>query len=145
MKTTRGRPAKTVNTSEIAVSNLSVKFLCIKEDKYKNAIGYFKIVDDKIKSKMKVMLALTSDPTLIMPIWKSDKDEFLIKVKVKQMIYPGSQLKPLETYSLNFEFIQYDFESDGKNIKGYYSKLVGLGVKAKEVVEEVETDTDLEV
>jgi hypothetical protein len=144
--TTRGRPK--VATNDISVPSLTVKFLCIKEDKYKIPIAYFKVADEKFKSKMKALLALTSDPDLRLPFWKTDKDEYLIKVKVKHMIYPGSQLKVLETYPINFEFTPYDFESEGKQLKGYYSKVLSLGIKTKEIVEpepEPETDNELEV
>ena len=130
--TSRGRPAK-VNNNDFIVYDLSVKFLSVKADKYDNSIAYFKIVDDKFKSKLKVLLALSGDPTLILPLWKTDKEDYILKVKSKHVHLPPKHLKTSEVYDINFEFLPFEFENkEGKTLKGYYAKVVSLGSKSVE-------------
>ena len=143
--TTRGRPSK-VNNNDIVLHDLIAKFLSIKEDKYKNTIAYFKIQDDKFKSKLKPLLSLSSDPTIVLPIWKTDKDDYLLKVKTKNIIQPSHQLKAMDIYVLNLEFTSFDFEnSDGKNIHGYYSKLISYVSKSAEPTEGIESLDELDI
>ena len=88
---------------------------------------------------MKVLLSLSADPDLILPIWKTDTNDYLIKVKTKHMIYPSAHLKPMEIYDVNFEFTSFDFQNkEYKQLRGYYSKVISLGCRGKEKEKEKE-------
>ena len=63
------------------------------------------------------------------------------------MYHPAHQLKPMETYTVNFEFTSFDFEAEGgKNSHGYYSKPISLGGnKSAEPAEGIESLDELDV
>ena len=71
-----GRPVKSV--SDIKISDLVVEYLSTKPDDFNNDISYFKIMSPKLK--MKPILSLNAD--LKVPIWKSDKGDYILKLKI---------------------------------------------------------------
>jgi hypothetical protein len=142
--TTRGRPSK-VNNNDITVLDLGVKFLSVKKDNYNNEIAYFKVQDDKFKSKLKPLLSLTDDKELHLPIWKTDKDDYLIKIKTKHMMVPHTTLNNLGHYSVNLEFTNYEFMTkENKMLKGFYSKLVSV-IGATKDAEGIESLDELDI
>ena len=72
-----GRPVKSV--SDIKISDLVVEYLSTKPDDYNNEISYFKIMSPKLK--MKPFLSLNAD--LKVPVWKTDKGDYILKIKDK--------------------------------------------------------------
>ena len=58
-----------------------------------------------------------------MPWWKTDKAEYILKVKDK-FVNVKSDLLRGNLYSINVDFEFYSFENEeDKTIKGYYSKV----------------------
>lgn len=116
----RGRPAK--NNNSIRVNELLVEYLSTKEDNYKNEISYFKVIDNNLKTKLKLILNLT-DETMKVPLWKTDKNEFILKVKEK-FVNSIKELNKKENYIIDVEFEMYEMEKDnGLMLRGYYSKI----------------------
>ena len=63
----------------ISIKDLEVQFISNKENNFKTMMYYFKIVDFEAKKKLRLFNKLSE--TLRKPIWKTDDDEYLLKVK----------------------------------------------------------------
>ena len=117
-KTTRGRP--TQNTHVLVINDLVVGQLTTKKDNYNNELSYFKIVDTSIRNKLKPLFSLNDDGSLKMPIWVTEKQEHILKVKSK-FIVNHKDLVEREVFVLNVSFEYHNMEQ--ANIKGYYAKI----------------------
>ena len=115
----RGRPKSNHNT--ITINELTVEYLSTKEDNYKNDIVYFKITDSAFRAKMKPLFSLNDDGLLKIPIWQTDTNEHILKVKAKFINYLSEFVKN-NVYIINLNFEFYNMENE--NVKGYYAKIV---------------------
>ena len=115
----RGRPKKEKNTFD--VNDLLCEYLTTKVDKYDNEISYYKIVDDTFKIKMKNILKEQCDGCL-MPFWKTDDQEIILKVKTKNII-PEKDLKNNDITTLNMTFKYYCMQKDESLLQGYFIKI----------------------
>ena len=115
----RGRPKKEKNTFD--VNDLLCEYLTTKVDKYDNEISYYKIVDDTFKIKMKNILKEQCDGCL-MPFWKTDDQEIILKVKTKNII-PEKDLKNNDITTLNMTFKYYCMQKDEGLLQGYFIKI----------------------
>ena len=116
-----GRPLKTV--SDIKINDIQVEYLSTKPDAFNNDISYFKIMSPKLK--LKPLLNLNQD--LKVPLWKSDKGEYILKIKDK-FIKTLNDLVLKETYNIDLDLVYYDMAGKA-DIKGYYgaiSKIVKI-------------------
>ena len=117
-KTTRGRPTK--NTNVLVVNDLLVEYLNTKTNTYDSEISYFKIIDSAFRVKLKSLFSLNDDGSMKMPIWVTEKQEHILKVKSK-FIVNHKDLIEHEVFVLNVNFEYYNMEQ--ANIKGYYAKI----------------------
>ena len=118
----RGRPKLNKNTFD--VNSLLCEYLTTKVDKYDNEISYYKIVDDTFKIKMKNILKEQCDGCL-MPFWKTDDQEIILKVKTKNII-PDKDLKNNDITTLNMTFKYYCMQKDDKLLQGYFIKIIKI-------------------
>ena len=116
----RGRPKKEKNNT-FDVNDLLCEYLTTKVDKYDNEISYYKIVDDTFKIKMKNILKEQCEGC-IMPFWKTDDQEIILKIKTKNII-PEKDLKNNDIVSLNMTFKYYCMQKDDKLLQGYFIKI----------------------
>ena len=116
----RGRPKKEKNNT-YDVNDLLCEYLTTKVDKYDNEISYYKIVDDTFKIKMKNILKEQCDGCL-MPFWKTDDQEIILKVKTKNII-PEKDLKNNDITTLNMTFKYYCMQKDDTLLQGYFIKI----------------------
>ena len=121
-----GRPKK--NTKLIEIDNIRCEFITSKEDKYENKISYIKIVDTK---KLKPILS-ESNETCKLPLWLTDEELYMLKVKTKFM---KTDHAPHDFLNASLEFKLYSFENDeSKLIQGYYvSKFQGSEIVMEQV------------
>ena len=117
-KTTRGRPVK--NTNVLVVNDLLVEFLSTKKDNYDQEISYLKIIDSGFRVKLKSLFSLNYDGSLKMPIWITEKQEHILKVK-STFIVNHKDLVERDVFVINISFEYYNMEQ--ANIKGYYAKI----------------------
>ena len=117
-KTTRGRPTK--NTNVLVVNDLLVEYLNTKANTYDGEISYFKIIDSGFRVKLKSLFGLNDDGSLKMPIWVTEKQEHILKVKSK-FIVNHKDLIERDIFVVNISFEYYNMEH--ANIKGYYAKI----------------------
>ena len=114
----RGRPTK--NTNVLVVNDLLVEYLNTKTNTYDSEISYFKIIDSAFRVKLKSLFSLNDDGSMKMPIWVTEKQEHILKVKTK-FIVNHKDLIEHEVFVLNVNFEYYNMEQ--ANIKGYYAKI----------------------
>ena len=121
-----GRPKK--NTKLIEVNDVRVEYITTKEDNYKNKVSYLKVLETK---KLKPILEQAS-PEWNLPLWLTDEDSYIVKVKGKFM--PKNEYDYHEILNASFEFKQYSFTNDDdKLIQGYYvSKFLGNEIKTEQ-------------
>ena len=117
-KGNRGRPVK--NTNVLVVNDLLVEYLNTKTNTYDSEISYFKIIDSAFRVKLKSLFSLNDDGSMKMPIWVTEKQEHILKVKSK-FIVNHKDLVEREVFVLNVSFEYYNMEQ--ANIKGYYAKI----------------------
>ena len=110
-----GRPVKTV--SDIKISDLAVEYVSTKPDNFGNDISYFKIISPKLK--MKPLLSLSTD--LKNPVWKSDKGDYILKIKDK-FIKTLNDLVLKDAYLIDLDLVYYDMTGKA-DIKGYYGAI----------------------
>ena len=103
------------------VQDLNVEFLASKVDDYDCVNCFFKIIDIDGVNKLKPFMSLNDDKSFKMPIWLSDKQESLLKVKNK--FVPGNDYVKGGLYTINIEFILYNMVVDSDTFKGYYAKI----------------------
>ena len=115
----RGRPVK--NTNTITINELTVEYLSTKEDNYKNDIAYFKIVDSAFRAKMKPLFSLNDEGLLKIPIWQTDTNDHILKVKAK-FVKNSQEFVKNNVYIINLNFEFYHMENE--SVKGYYAKIV---------------------
>ncbi len=124
MKSTgRGRPTKKNNV--ISVHGLETEYLSLKKDKFDNEIAYFKIIDNQFRQKLKPLFDVNDKENngLKLPLWLTDKEEYILKVKNK-WVNVSDDLIQQELYYLNIDFISYTLEvDDSTTVKGYYAKI----------------------
>ena len=119
-----GRPLKTV--SDIKINDIQVEYLSSKPDAFNNDISYLKIMSPKLK--LKPLLNLNQD--LKVPVWKSDKGEYILKVKDK-FTKTLNDLVLKETYNIDLDLVYYDMAGKA-DIKGYYGVISKI-VKSSEI------------
>ena len=117
-KTTRGRPTK--NTNVLVVNDVLVEYLNTKTNTYDSEISYFKIIDSAFRVKLKSLFSLNDDGSMKMPIWVTEKQEHILKVKT-QFIVNHKDLIERDVFVINVSFEYYNMEQ--ANIKGYYAKI----------------------
>ena len=127
-----GRPLK--NVSDIKINDIQVEYLSTKKDNFNNDISYFKIMSPTLK--LKPLLNLNSD--LKVPLWKSDKGEYILKIKDK-FIKTLNDLVLKETYNIDLDLVYYDMAGKA-DIKGYYGVLTGLSPKTNIEIEVTENN-----
>ena len=110
-----GRPVKSV--CDIKIQEILVEYLSTKPDDFNNEISYFKIISPKLK--MKPILSLNAD--LRVPIWKTDKGDYILKIKDK-FIKTLTELVLKETYLIDLDLVYYDMTGKA-DIKGYYGSI----------------------
>lgn len=123
-KAKRGRPTK--NNNIIHVDDLLVEFLSKKESDYNTEIWYFKVIDQQVKTKMKAKLSI-NDEGMRMPFWKTDKHEYILKVK-SRFVNTTKDLIRNDHYIVFVDFESFcidNIETDTP-IKGYYAKVSGF-------------------
>ena len=76
------------NNNKVLIQDLHVEFLASKVDDYDCVNCFFKIIDIDGVTKLKPLLSLNDDRGFKMPIWLTDKQEHLLKVKNK--FVPGN-------------------------------------------------------
>ena len=123
-----GRPVKSV--SDIKISDLVVEYLSTKPDDFNNDISYFKIISPKLK--LKPLLNINQD--LRVPVWKSDKGEYILKIKDK-FIKTLTDFVLKETYLIDLNLVYYDMTGKA-DIKGYYGAINKITKSVETVVEE---------
>ncbi len=69
-------------------------------------------------------MSLNEDRSLKMPIWLTDKQESLLKVKNK--FVPGNDYVKGGLYTINIEFILHNMTVDSESFEGYYAKIQTL-------------------
>ena len=78
-------------------------------------------------TKLKPLLRLNDDRSFKMPIWLTDKQESLLKVKSKFVPDDGNgYCVKGGLYTINIEFILYNMTVDDDTIKGYYAKIQNI-------------------
>ena len=118
MKSSRGRPK--LNNNTITINELVVEYLSTKADKWDNEIVYFKIVDPSFRAKLKPLFSVNDEGLLKMPIWVTDKNEHLFKVKAK-IVNKLQEFVKHALYLVNINFEYYHMEE--ADCKGYYAKI----------------------
>ncbi len=112
------------NYKKVFVQDLNVEFLASKVVDYDCVNCFFKIIDIDGVNKLKPLLSLNDDGSFKMPIWLSDKQESILKVKNK--FIPGNDYVKGGLYTINIEFILYNMVVDNESFKGYYAKIQNL-------------------
>ena len=121
MKSGRGRPK--LNSNIITINELVVEYLSTKADKWDNEIVYFKIVDPSFRAKLKPLFSVNDEGLLKMPIWLTDKNEHLFKVKAKFVNNLQEFVNnALYLVNINFEYYHMEGADVDKEIKGYDAK-----------------------
>ena len=116
-----GRPIKPKGNT-ILVEDLLVQYLSTKKDKYDNETCYLKIVDEKLKQKLKPLLSIT-DESMLIPIWDTNGD-YILKAKKKHINNLLVDFETRHMYYLRIEFIHFEFENQEKKLlKGYYTTI----------------------
>ncbi len=124
---------------------MNVEFLASKVDDYDCVNCFFKIIDIDGVNKLKPFMSLNTGEQaqpFKMPIWLSDKQESILKVKNK--FIPGNDYVKGGLYTINIEFILYNMTGDNESFKGYYAKIQTLkkieslmGIEMKEDINNV--------
>ena len=110
-----------IEMKTITIKDLEVQFVSKKENNYKTMMYYFKIVDYQARKKLKLFNTLSDK--LIKPIWKTDEDEYLLKVKEAHIEKVAIEKK--ERFNVEVVLVGYhDFKE--KSIKGYYAKVINM-------------------
>ena len=115
----RGRPKKQTNTFD--VNGLLTEFITTKVDKYDNWITYYKVIDKNYKTKMSGILKEVCDEC-IMPFWKTEDQEYMLKVKKKYT--PKTLIENGDVVTLNLIFKYYCMDKDDVLLQGYYAKIL---------------------
>ena len=79
--------------------------------------SHFKIISPKLK--LKPLLTLNAD--LRVPVWKSDKGDYILKIKDK-FIKTLNELVLKETYLIDLDLVYYDMTGKA-DMKGYYGAI----------------------
>ena len=106
----------------ITIKDLEVQFISNKENNFKTMMYYFKIVDFEAKKKLRLFNKLSE--TLRKPIWKTDDDEYLLKVKASCIEKVAIEKK--ERFNVELVLVGYADLKDKENIKGYYARLINM-------------------
>ena len=127
MSTTKRTPTKHNNNKKVLIQDLHVEFLASKVDDYDCVNCFFKIIDIDGVSKLRPLLGLNDDKSFKMPIWLTDKQESLLKVKKKFVPDDGNgYCVKGGLYTINIEFRLYSMTVDNDTIKGYYAKIQNI-------------------
>ena len=136
-KVSRGRPVQDKNT--VAVNELIVDFLSTKKNNYDQDISYFKIVDPDFRTKLKPLFSLNDEGLLKMPIWGTDKNENILKVKSKFIVNLQDFIKnALHIINLNFE----NYNMEDVVVRGYYAKITNIVSSTPPPGMEIDVDCD---
>ena len=106
----------------ISIKDLEVQFISNKENNLKTMMYYCKIVDFEAKKKLRLFNKLSE--TLRKPIWKTDDDEYLLKVKASCIEKVAIEKK--ERFNVELVLVGYADLKDKENIKGYYARLINM-------------------
>ena len=120
---TRGRPIKKNNV--VSVNGLETEYLSTIKDKFDNEIAYFKIIDNQLRQKLKPLFDVNDkeNGTLKLPLWLTEQEDYILKVKSKWMNVSDDLIQQ-ELYYLNIDFTSYTLEvDDTTTVKGYYAKI----------------------
>jgi hypothetical protein len=115
----RGRPKKQTNTFD--VNGLLSEFITTKVDKYDNWISYYKVIDKNYKTKMSGIMKEMCDECT-MPFWKTEDQEYMLKVKKKYT--PKTLIENGDVVTLNLMFKYYCMDKDDVLLQGYYAKIL---------------------
>ena len=105
--------------TNISIKDLEVQFISQKENNYNNMMYYFKIVDFEAKKKLKLYLKLSD--SLIKPIWKTENDDYLLKVKASCI--EKVAIEKRERFNVEVVLVGYSDLKDKTKIKGYYARV----------------------
>ena len=106
----------------ITIKDLEVQFISNKENNFKTMMYYFKIVDYDVRKKLRLFNKLSD--TLRKPIWKTNDDECLLKVKASCIEKVAIEKK--ERFNVELVLVGYADLKDKENIKGYYARLLNM-------------------
>ena len=119
MSNTRGRPKQ--SNKIIEVNDIKCEFIISKTDKYENEVSFLKIVDKGYRQKLKQIFEQDC-PECKLPLFKTDDDLYMLKVKNKFM--PKREFENNELLNCNITFNHYCFNTENdKLLQGYYCKL----------------------
>ena len=101
----------------IEIKNIIITYISTKTDKFDNTICYFKVTDTKATKKLSPILSqLTNECHL--PLWKTESNEYMIKVKQK---YAPKILIVDTDLTVQLTFKYYCMSKDDKLLQGYYT------------------------
>ena len=106
----------------ITIKDLEIQFISNKENNFKTMMYYFKIVDFEAKKKLRLFNKLSD--ALSKPIWKTDDDEYLLKVKASCIEKVAIEKK--ERFNVELVLVGYADLKDKETIKGYYARLINM-------------------
>jgi len=111
-----------IEMKTITIKDLEVQFVSKKENNFKTMMYYFKIVDYQARKKLKLFNTLSDK--LTKPIWKTDEDEYLLKVKEAHIEKVAIEKK--ERFNVEVVLVGYHDFKDKENTKGYYAKVINM-------------------
>ena len=112
----------------IEIKNIIITYISTKTDKFDNTICYFKVTDTKAKKKLSLILSQLSDECRL-PLWKTESNEYMIKVKQK---YAPKILIVDTDLTVQLTFKYYCMDKDDKLLQGYYT-LIKLMNKSENI------------
>ena len=111
-----GRPKKDINIIEII--SVKLEYISTKDDNYGNKITYLKLIDNV--KKLKSIMDQQCDECRL-PIWKTDKDGYMLKCKDKFM--PKHTFDNNDIFIADLQFKYYSINTDTTLIQGYFLKV----------------------
>ena len=100
----------------IEIKNIIITYINTKTDKFNNTICYFKVTDTKAQKKLSPILSQLSDECNL-PLWKTQSNEYMIKVKQK---YAPTELKAGTVLKVLLTFKYYCMSVGDGNINQWY-------------------------
>ncbi len=120
----KGKPVKVIN-----VEGIDVEFLSAKKDKYNQLIHYFKV--NGSHQKLSSMLQSGQDKGYLMPLWQTEENNIIIKIKNK-FIKKSFKFDKGGDYFINVSFNDFTTNGEDKETKGYYLKLESYKVQEED-------------
>ena len=117
--------------STIVIESCDVQFLSAKANDYNDTIYYFKLIDPRLRKKLKPFITAGKlEDGCKLPYWNTDNGEHVMKIKSKHVGKWQKTLAQGGRYTAKLEFVYYDMVEKG--IKGYYAKLGGIKMRVAE-------------